>query len=47
VNMLNLGQPEKAPPLRRQDEATDNLEGVISLLIRRVLSKTNGKVKGA
>jgi len=33
-------------PLRGQDESTDNLDGVISRHIRRVLSKTNGKVNG-
>jgi formate hydrogenlyase transcriptional activator len=44
---LNLGPPEKAPPLPEPDEATDNLDAVILRHIRRVLSKTNGKVNGS
>ena len=43
---LNLGQPKKALELRGQSEETDNLDELISRHIRRVLSKTKGKVNG-
>jgi transcriptional regulator with GAF, ATPase, and Fis domain len=43
---LNLGQLEKTLELRGQSEETDSLDEVISRHIRRVLSKTNGKVNG-
>jgi len=44
---LNLGQPQKTLELRGQSEETDNLDAVISRHIRRVLSKTKGKVNGS
>lgn len=44
---LNLGQPEKSLELRGQSEKTENLDEVISRHIRRVLSKTKGKVNGS
>ncbi|MBW2364785.1 MAG: sigma 54-interacting transcriptional regulator [Deltaproteobacteria bacterium] len=43
---LNLGQPKKTLELRGQSEETDNLDELISRHIRRVLSKTKGKVNG-
>ena len=43
---LNLGQPKKTLELRGQSEETGNLDEVISRHIRRVLSKTKGKVNG-
>jgi len=43
---LNLGQPKKTMELRGQSEETDNLDVVISQHIRRVLSRTKGKVHG-
>jgi transcriptional regulator with PAS, ATPase and Fis domain len=43
---LNLGQPRKAVEVREQSEETDSLDEVISRHIRRLLSKTNGKVNG-
>jgi transcriptional regulator with GAF, ATPase, and Fis domain len=44
---LNLGQPEKSLELRGQREETENLDELISRHIRRVLSKTKGKVNGS
>ena len=43
---LNLEQPKKTLELHGQSEETDNLDAVISRHIRRVLSKTTGKVHG-
>ncbi len=43
---LNLGKPKKTLELLGQSEETDNLDGIISRHIRRVLSKTKGKVNG-
>jgi transcriptional regulator with GAF, ATPase, and Fis domain len=43
---LNLGQPEKAPELRSQIEEAESLDELVSRHIRRVLSKTKGKVNG-
>jgi transcriptional regulator with GAF, ATPase, and Fis domain len=43
---LNLRQPKKTQELRGQSEETGNLDEVISRHIRRVLSKTKGKVNG-
>jgi transcriptional regulator with GAF, ATPase, and Fis domain len=43
---LNQGQPKKTLELRGQSEETDNLDELISRHIRRVLSKTKGKVNG-
>ena len=43
---MNLGQPKKTLELRGQSEETDNLDELISRHIRRVLSKTKGKVNG-
>lgn len=43
---LNLGQLKKTLELRGQSEETDSLDEVISRHIRRVLSKTKGKVNG-
>jgi transcriptional regulator with GAF, ATPase, and Fis domain len=44
---LNLGQTKNVIESRGQVEETDNLDEVISRHIRRVLSKTQGKVSGA
>ena len=43
---LKFGQPEKSPELQQQGEGTDNLDEVVSRHIRRVLSRTKGKVNG-
>jgi transcriptional regulator with GAF, ATPase, and Fis domain len=43
---LNLGQPQKAMELQEQIEETDNLDDIVSRHIRRVLSRTKGKVNG-
>jgi transcriptional regulator with GAF, ATPase, and Fis domain len=43
---LNLGQPKLTLELHGQSEETDNLDAVITRHIRRVLSKTKGKVHG-
>jgi DNA-binding NtrC family response regulator len=43
---LNLGKPKKTFELHGQGEETDNLDEVVTQHIRRVLSKTNGKVNG-
>lgn len=43
---LNFGQPEKPSELRQDSEGTDNLDEVVSQHIRRVLSRTEGKVNG-
>ena len=43
---LNIKHPDKSAKLREPIQETDNLEAVISLHIRRVLSKTRGKVNG-
>jgi len=43
---LNMGQPKKTLELRGQSEDTDNLDEVVSSHIRRVLSKTEGKING-
>ncbi len=43
---LNLGVPQKTLELEEQNEETDNLDEVITRHIRRVLSKTKGKVHG-
>jgi len=43
---LNLGQSKNNLDLREQSEETGNLDEVISRHIRRVLSKTKGKVNG-
>ncbi len=43
---LNLEQPKKTFKLREKSEEIENLDEVISRHIRRVLSKTNGKVNG-
>ncbi len=45
-NHLNQGRTKKSLELRGQSEETDNLDEVISQHIRRVLSKTKGKVNG-
>ena len=44
---LNLAQPDKSLELRGQREKSENLDEVISRHIRRVLSKTKGKVNGS
>jgi transcriptional regulator with GAF, ATPase, and Fis domain len=44
---LNLDQPKKTLELHGQSEETDNLDEVITRHIRRILSKTKGKVHGA
>ncbi len=44
---LNMGQPKKTFELHGQGEETDNLDEVLSRHIRRVLSKTKGKVHGS
>ena len=43
---LNLGQTKKTVAQQEQDEATDNLDEIISRHIRRTLSKTQDKVSG-
>jgi transcriptional regulator with GAF, ATPase, and Fis domain len=43
---LNPGQPNKALEPQGQSEEPDNIDEVISRHIRRVLSKTEGKVNG-
>ncbi len=43
---LNIAQPDKTLKLPGQNEEIDNLDEVISRHIRRVLSKTRGKVNG-
>jgi len=43
---LNLEQPKETLELHRQSEETDNLNEVITRHIRRILSKTKGKVHG-
>jgi transcriptional regulator with GAF, ATPase, and Fis domain len=43
---LNLAQPKKAMELQEQIEETDNLDDIVSRHIRRVLSKTKGRVNG-
>ena len=43
---LNLEQPKKILKLQEQSQETDHLDDVISRHIRRVLSKTKGKVNG-
>ena len=43
---LNLGQPERSSELHQQSEETDDLDEVISRHIRRVLSRTKGKING-
>jgi transcriptional regulator with GAF, ATPase, and Fis domain len=43
---MNLGQPKETLELQGQSEETGNLDDVISRHIRRVLSKTKGKVNG-
>jgi len=43
---LNLEQPKKTLKLQEQSQETDHLDDVISRHIRRVLSKTKGKVNG-
>jgi formate hydrogenlyase transcriptional activator len=43
---MNLGQPKETLELRGQREEIGNLDNVISRHIRRVLSKTKGKVNG-
>jgi len=43
----NLGQTKKTLELREQNEETSNLDEVISRHIRRVLSKTKGKINGS
>ena len=43
---LNLGQTKKTVAPQEQDEATDNLDEIISRHIRRTLSKTQDKVSG-
>jgi transcriptional regulator with GAF, ATPase, and Fis domain len=43
---LKFGQPEKSPELQQPGEGTDNLDEVVSRHIRRVLSRTKGKVNG-
>jgi DNA-binding NtrC family response regulator len=44
---LNPGQNQKTLAPQQQNEATDNLDAVISLHIRRTLKKTQGKVSGS
>jgi len=43
---LNPSQPKETLELREYSEETDNIDEVLSRHIRRVLSKTNGKVNG-
>ena len=43
---LNLEQSKKNFISKRQTEETDNLDSIISRHIRRILSKTKGKVNG-
>ena len=43
---LNLGRPKKTLESQGQSEEKDNLDEVISRQIRRVLSKTKGKING-
>ena len=43
---LNIKHPDKSAKLQEPIQETDNLEAVISRHIRRVLSKTRGKVNG-
>ncbi len=43
---LNLGKPRKTVEVREQSEGADILDDIVSLHIRRVLSKTKGKVNG-
>ena len=43
---LNPGQPKETVELREYSEETDNIDEVLSRHIRRVLSKTKGKVNG-
>jgi transcriptional regulator with GAF, ATPase, and Fis domain len=45
-DQVNLGQTRTTLELRGQGEETDSLDEVISRHIRRVLSKTKGKVNG-
>ena len=44
---LNPGQPKKTLELQGQGEETGNLDEVISRHIRRVLSKTKGRINGS
>jgi len=43
---LNFGQPKKSSELQQPGEGTGNLDEVVSGHIRRVLSRTKGKVNG-
>jgi len=43
---LHLGQPKKTFKLQEKSQETDHLDEIISMHIRRVLFKTNGKVNG-
>jgi transcriptional regulator with GAF, ATPase, and Fis domain len=43
---LNQGKPKKSAKYAEEGQVTENLNEVISRHIRRILSKTNGKVNG-
>lgn len=43
---LNFGQPEKPSQIGRDSEGADSLDEVVSRHIRRVLSRTKGRVNG-